>query len=201
MAATLPSSFSADPIEQFRRWFTDAGACPAIRHANAACLSTIDLDGFPDGRMVLLKSFDARGFVFFTNLNSAKGRSLKAVPRAALTFYWEPLKRQARIQGTAEPITDDEADAYWKTRPRLSQIGAWASDQSATLDRLGTFVQRLKETAKQFGTAPIVRPPYWTGLRIIPKKIEFWRERRGRLHERFVYKKQDETWVVSRLFP
>ena len=200
--SALPVNFSSDPIEQFNHWFEDAKACPAVRQANAACLSTLDVDGYPDGRMVLLKQHDARGFVFFTNLESVKGRSLSAVPRASLTFYWEPLNRQIRIQGNVERVCDDEADAYWSTRPRLSQLGAWASQQSAPLDRLRTFIQRLRAAEQRFGKEKVSRPPYWTGLRIVPHKIEFWRSRRGRLHERFIYRKQKKfTWIPGRLYP
>jgi len=190
-----------NPITQFAAWFEDAKACKAILQANAMCLSTIGLDGFPDGRMVLLKRFDAQGFVFYTNLNSVKGRSLAAIPRSALTFHWDPLKRQVRIQGTTEPVTPQEADAYWVTRPRLAQIGAWASLQSEPLDRNRTFIKRLAEYAAKFGIAPIPRPPCWTGLRVKPHKIEFWRQRRGRLHERILYLRGAKEWQVMRLYP
>ena len=197
----LPKNFSENPLDQFNRWFDDAKNCPAILQANAMCLSTVNSDGFPDGRMVLLKGFDARGFVFFTNLNSVKGKSLAKTPRAALTFHWDPLARQVRLQGATEPVTDAEADAYWVTRPRISQIGAWASLQSEVLDRNRTFIKRLSEYAVKFGTAKVPRPPNWTGIRLVPHKIEFWRARRGRLHERFLYALKGAQWTAARLYP
>src|SRR5579864_9474514 len=135
----------ADPIAQFSAWFEEAKRSRAVEQANAMCLSTIDTDGFPDGRMVLLKQFDERGFVFYTNLRSVKGKALAARPKAALTFYWEPLKRQVRVQGTTALVSNEEADAYWATRPRLAQIGAWASLQSEPLDRNRTLIKRLGE--------------------------------------------------------
>ena len=190
-----------DPIAQFAAWYQEAQGCKAIEQADAMCLSTIDPEGFPDGRMVLLKAVDERGFVFYTNLQSIKGRSLAAIPRAALTFHWDPLKRQVRVQGDVEPVSDAEADAYWKTRPRLSQIGAWASRQSEPLDRNRTFIKRLSEFALKFGAAPVPRPPHWTGLRVQPLKIEFWHARRGRLHERFLYRRRGGAWVAERLYP
>lgn len=201
MIDSLPKNFSPDPIEQFGRWFNEAKACPAILQANAMCLSTIDLNGYPDGRMVLLKGFDARGFVFYTNFGSVKGQSISKVPRSALTFHWDPLKRQVRVQGDTHRVSDAEADAYWASRPRLSQIGGWASLQSQTLDRNRTFIKRLGEMALKFGTGLVPRPPHWSGLRVIPKKIEFWRERRGRLHERFLYERATSGWAVRRLYP
>ncbi|MFA5975272.1 MAG: pyridoxamine 5'-phosphate oxidase [Elusimicrobiota bacterium] len=196
-----------DPIAQFAAWFEEANRCQAIEQANAACLSTLDRDGFPDGRMVLLKQFDARGFVFYTNLNSVKGKALAAHPKAALTFHWDPLKRQVRIQGTTSLVSPQEADAYWVTRPRLAKIGAWASLQSERLDHNRTFIKRLAEAALKFGTGAVPRPPHWTGIRVIPSKIEFWRSRRGRLHERFLYTKQvlvprpEDQWQIQRLYP
>lgn len=190
-----------DPIAQFAAWFEEARRCPSIEQPDAVCLSTVDPQGFPDGRMMLLKHFDPRGFVFYTNLNSVKGKSLAAVPKAALTFHWDPLKRQVRVQGTTRRISDAEADAYWATRPRLSQIGAWASLQSEPLERNRAFIKRLGECALRFGTGPIPRPPHWTGIRVQPFKIEFWRARRGRLHERFSYLKTGDTWRVTRLYP
>lgn len=191
----------ADPIAQFSAWFAEAKACKDIEQANAMCVSTIGLDGYPDARMVLLKGHDQRGFVFYTNLQSVKGRSLAKIPRAALTFHWDPLKRQIRIQGDTEIVTDAEADAYWKTRPRISQIGAWASEQSQPLPSNWEFIKRLSSYAKKFGTAPIPRPSHWSGVRVKPIRIEFWRQRRGRLHERFIYLPEGEKWVTSRRYP
>jgi len=197
----LPRNFSSNPFEQFERWFAEAEACPAVLQANAMCLSTVTPEGYPDGRMVLLKGRDTRGFVFYTNLESTKGQSLAAVARAALTFHWDPLKRQIRIQGDSQKVTEEEADAYWKTRPRLSQIGGWASDQSRPLANHRTFIERLSQVAKKFENVDVPRPAHWTGLRVIPKRIEFWRERRGRLHERIVYVRDAKAWSTLRLYP
>lgn len=190
-----------EPVKQFSKWYDDAKACSAIEQANAMCLSTLDLKGYPDGRMVLLKGFDERGFVFFTNLTSVKGKSMAKLARAALTFHWDPLKRQVRIQGDIERVSDQEADAYWVTRPRISQLGAWASLQSQPMDNQQTFIQRIEEVKKRFAKKPVPRPPHWTGLRLEPQRIEFWRERRGRLHERFEYRKSGKQWRTARLYP
>jgi pyridoxamine 5'-phosphate oxidase len=191
-----------DPVEQFARWFDAAKRCQAIEDATAMCLSTVDLAGFPDGRMVLLKEFDARGFVFYTNLQSVKGRSLKKTPRAALTFYWEPLKRQVRIQGKTEKVSDEEADVYWRTRPRLSQLGAWASKQSEPLTSRAVLVKEVAKLALKFGIGTIPRPPYWTGVRVIPRKMEFWEAGLNRLHDRLQYVRSDKGgWTPRRVYP
>lgn len=165
------------------------------------CVSTIDPQGYPDGRMVLLKEFDERGFVFYTNLNSIKGKSLKKLLRAALAFYWEPLKKQVRIQGKAEIVSDKEADAYWKTRPRLSQLGAWASKQSEPLSSRARLVAEVARLAAKYKFSPIPRPPFWTGVRVVPRKIEFWQGRANRLHDRFLYTKRGDRWRMHRLYP
>ena len=191
-----------NPIQQFENWFREAKRAKAIEDATAACLSTIDPAGFPDGRMVLLKGLDARGFVFYTNLQSVKGESLKKRPRAALTFHWAPLKKQVRIQGHTAWATDAEADAYWKTRPRLTQIGAWASKQSKPLPSRAHLLKDAAKYALQFGLSPVPRPPFWTGVRIIPQKIEFWQGRANRLHDRLLYSKDKRgAWNVLRLYP
>ena len=190
-----------NPILQFKQWYESAQQNKAIEDATAMCVSTLGTDGFPDGRMVLLKEFDERGFVFYTNLNSAKGRALKKTPKAAITFHWPPLMQQIRIQGKIEYVTDTEADDYWRTRPRLSQLGAWASKQS---ERLSTRLILMKDVAKlamKYGTAPVPRPPYWTGVRVIPQKMEFWQGQPNRLHDRFLYTKKGDTWQVVRLYP
>ncbi|HVO33584.1 MAG TPA: pyridoxamine 5'-phosphate oxidase [Elusimicrobiota bacterium] len=197
--STIP--LADDPMVQFGVWYKEAEKCKAIEQANAMCLATIDPDGFPDGRMVLMKGFDARGFVFYTNLKSLKGRSLAQLPKAALIFHWDPLKTQIRIQGATDIVPDAEADAYWKTRPRISQIGAWASLQSEPLDSNRTFIKRLSEYALKFGVSAVPRPPHWSGYRLKPVKIEFWRARRGRLHERILYTRQGPSWNVARLYP
>ena len=190
-----------DPIERFRLWFRAARRCRTIEDATAACLSTMDPAGLPNGRMVLLKDFDARGFVFYTNLHSLKGKSLQKTPRAALTFYWAPLKKQVRIQGRTEIVSDAEADAYWATRPRLAQLGAWASKQSDILSSRAILLKDVARLALKYGRRPIPRPSYWTGVRVIPRKMEFWQGRANRLHDRILYDKTSRGWVVIRLYP
>ena len=170
--------------------------------ATAFCLSTLDLNGFPEGRMVLLKEFDAQGFVFYTNLHSAKGRSLAGHPRAAMTFHWPPLERQVRVQGNTELVSDAEADAYFHSRPRLSQLGAWASQQSRPLKSRFSLMREVVGFALKYPTGTIPRPPQWTGIRIKPLNIEFWQAGKNRLHDRFLYEKQSGgSWAITRLYP
>jgi len=170
--------------------------------ATAFCLSTLDLNGFPEGRMVLLKEFDARGFAFYTNLHSPKGRSIAGHPRAAMTFYWQPLERQVRVQGNTELVSDAEADAYFHSRPRLSQLGAWASQQSQPLKSRFTLMREVVSFALKYPTGTIPRPPQWTGIRIKPLNMEFWQAGANRLHDRFQYQKQSGgSWSVTRLYP
>jgi pyridoxamine 5'-phosphate oxidase len=195
-------SVQKDPFVQFADWFRQASRSKSIEDATAFCLSTIDPNGAPNGRMVLLKGYDARGFVFYTNLRSMKGESLRKIPQAALTFHWAPLKKQVRIQGSTQIVSDREADAYWKTRPRLTQLGAWASKQSEVLSNRAILLKAVAKLAIQFGTGPVPRPPFWTGVRIIPRKIEFWQGRASRLHDRFLYtKKRHGVWALARLYP
>ena len=196
------SDLSPDPIEQFGRWFADAEAEPRIVFAEAVCLSTLGPGKTPEGRMVLLKHFDERGFVFYTNLESTKARSLARHPRAGMTFYWQPLARQVRIRGVVEPVSADEADAYFATRPRESQLGAWASDQSRDLDSRGMLEDRLRAAQQRFAGGDVPRPPHWSGFRIVPEAIEFWQEGPSRLHDRFAYER-DATgeWTRRRVYP
>ena len=189
------------PLAQFARWFENAKECAAIEDATAMCVATLDVDGYPDGRMVLLKDFDERGFTFYTNLRSVKGRALQKTPKASITFHWPPLKRQVRIQGKIEYVSDAEADAYWVTRPRLSQLGAWASKQSEVLSNRAVLLKDVAKLALKYGTGPIPRPAYWTGVRVIPRKIEFWEGQLNRLHDRFRYTKKGAGWKVDRLYP
>ena len=170
------------------------------------CLSTLDPQGFPDGRMVLLKYVDQKGLVFYTDTRSVKGQSLLALPRASATFYWEPLKRQVRIQGETERVSDLEADAYFKTRPRLSQVGAWVSKQSGTLVSRAALMQAAAAMTIRYVGREIPRPSYWTGFRLRPLKMEFWEERLHRLHQRILYVKcrgrpERDRWEKSRLYP
>jgi len=190
-----------DPIAQFKEWFEAAKRAKTIVDPTAMCVATADGQGRPDARMVLLKGYDERGFVFYTNLHSPKGKQLHDHPYAALTFYWEPLKKQVRIQGKTEIVSDAEADAYWKTRARLSQLGAWASKQSEELSTRAILIKDVAQLAIKLGTGPVPRPPFWTGVRVIPERIEFWKAGMNRLHNRFLYTRKGDAWQVQRLYP
>ena len=191
-----------DPFDLFAHWLKDAEA-KEINDPNGVALATVDPDGLPDVRMVLLKDFDARGFTFYTNTESAKGLELAANPKAALLFHWKSLRRQVRVRGPVEGVSEAEADAYFASRARSSQIGAWASDQSRpTSDRLA-LEKRVAEYALKFGVGRVPRPPHWSGYRVIPQAMEFWRDRPFRLHERLVFSRAapGAPWAPSRLFP
>jgi pyridoxamine 5'-phosphate oxidase len=189
-----------DPIALFARWLDEAGKAEP-NDPNAMTLATVDAEGLPDARMVLLKGVDDAGFTFFTNFESAKGRELAANPRAALVFHWKSLRRQVRVRGDIAPVSDAEADAYHASRARSSQIGAWASDQSRELpDRLA-LERRIAEMGLKFGVGPVPRPLHWSGYRLAPRSIEFWRDRRFRLHERLQFDRQGAGWTVRRLYP
>jgi pyridoxamine 5'-phosphate oxidase len=164
-------------------------------------LATVDAAGMPDVRMVLLKDADARGFVFYSNLGSAKGQDLAVNPKAALLFHWKSLRRQVRVRGPVSPVTPQEADAYWATRARPAQLGAWASEQSRPLPDRMAFEKKIAEYGLKFGLGKVPRPPHWSGWRVAPQQIEFWRDRPFRLHERLVFAKSGEGWTTSRLFP
>jgi len=168
--------------------------------ADAMVLSTVDPDGRPSARYVLLKGFDARGFVFYTNLESRKARALASHPDAALTFYWPP-HTQVRIEGRVEPVTDAEADAYFATRPRGSQIGAWASAQSAALASRAQLDERIQEIEARFAGTVVPRPPFWSGYRVLPSSIEFWTRDASRLHARVLFERAGPEWTRSLLFP
>ncbi|MXW18870.1 MAG: pyridoxamine 5'-phosphate oxidase [Gemmatimonadetes bacterium] len=193
---------SPDPVEQFGRWFAEAEAEPRIVFAEAVCLSTLGPGGTPEGRMVLLKHFDERGFVFYTNLESAKSRSLNAHRRAGMTFYWQPLGRQVRVRGEVETVSAAEADDYFASRPRGSQLGAWASDQSRVLASRAALEARLAAVEARHADGEVPRPPHWSGYRIVPDTIEFWQEGAARLHDRFQYRRgRAREWEVRRLYP
>jgi pyridoxamine 5'-phosphate oxidase len=191
-----------DPFALFADWFEAAKAAEP-NDPNAMTLATADADGAPDARMVLLKGVDERGFVFYTNTESAKGLQLGANPQAALLFHWKSLRRQVRVRGPVERVTDEEADAYFATRARDSQIGAWASDQSRPMQGRFVLERRAAELALKFGMGKVPRPPHWTGFRILPHRLEFWRDRPFRLHDRLVFDRPapDAPWGRSRLFP
>ena len=193
---------SPDPIEQFGRWFEDAAADPRIVFAEAVCLSTLGPGETPEARMVLLKDFDDRGFVFYTNFESGKARSIVAHPRAGMTFYWQPLARQVRIRGAVEEVSPDEADAYFASRARESRIGAWASDQSRELESRAALEARVAALEERYAGREVPRPPHWSGFRIVPEAIEFWQEGQARLHDRFAYERDDAgRWIRRRLYP
>lgn len=191
---------STDPFELFAEWMKEAVA-KEPNDANAMSLATVDASGMPDVRMVLLKDAGPGGFVFYTNLGSAKGRQLAGDPKAALLFHWKSLRRQVRVRGTVTPTTPEEADAYFATRARPAQIGAWASDQSQPLpDRLA-LEKKIAEMGLKFGLGKVPRPPHWSGFRVRPEVIEFWRDRPFRLHERLVFVRAGEGWTTQRLYP
>jgi pyridoxamine 5'-phosphate oxidase len=189
-----------DPIARFLVWFEEAKRRePELPEAMA--LATADPAGAPSVRMVLLKDVDPRGFVFYTNLDSRKGRELTANGRAALLFHWKSLHRQVRIEGPAEPVADAEADAYFASRDRGAQIGAWASEQSRVLTGRLDLEKRVAKFAAQFGLGKVPRPPFWSGFRVVPERIEFWSEGSFRLHDREVYRKDGDGWRIERLYP
>jgi len=192
----------SDPLALFSDWLAEAVA-KEPRDANAMTLATADASGQPDARMVLLKDVSQGGFVFFTNTESRKGRQLEENPRAALVFHWKSLGRQVRAAGSIAPVDDAEADAYFASRARDSRIGAWASDQSRPMEGPLALEARVAKFAAKFGLGEVPRPPHWSGYRLTPTRIEFWRERPFRLHERRAFERAsaDAAWTVSRLYP
>ena len=193
---------AAEPFALFSQWFADAEKSEP-NDPNAMALATVDAEGLPDVRMVLLKGLDRRGFVFYTNTQSAKGEELGANAKAALLFPWKSLRRQVRIRGPVERVTDAEADAYFATRPRGSRIGAWASQQSRPLESRFALEKAVASYTAKFAIGEIPRPAHWTGFRILPVQIEFWHDRPFRLHDRLVFRRagQDENWSRARLYP
>ena len=194
------ADLTQSPLELFQSWFDIAVKHSGLNDPNAISLSTLGEDGYPDSRMVLLKEFNERGFVFYTNAESQKGRALIKYPKAALTIYWDSLKRQVRIKGDVEVVENEVSDSYFSTRPRQSQLGAWASLQSQRLESRETFEKRVAEFSERFPQT-VPRPPHGHGFRIKPIRIEFWQDRRNRLHDRFVYTLNADGWSVSRLYP
>ncbi|MCI0662184.1 MAG: pyridoxamine 5'-phosphate oxidase [Acidobacteria bacterium] len=194
------SSVDADPIIQFDRWF-DEVLSAGQPDPDAMTLSTATADGVVSARVVLLRDFDHRGFVFFTNYQSRKARELAAIPRAALTFFWFSHNRQVRIEGTVEKVSNQESEEYFQTRPRGSQLGAWASPQSDEIADRHTLDESLAEVESRFNNRPVPCPPFWGGYRVKPEKIEFWQGRENRLHDRILYTLHHSEWRISRLAP
>ena len=191
----------SDPVRQFGVWYKNAQEAEHI-HPNAFTLASTSESGQPAARMLLLKDFDDRGFVFYTNIESRKGEELKANPKAAMCFWWDKLERQVRIEGSIEEVSSDEADEYFASRPLGSKLGAWASPQSSVISGREELEQRYAELESKFGQGKIPRPPYWTGFRLIPDSIEFWQGRPNRLHDRIRYRFiTDGKWLMERLAP
>jgi pyridoxamine 5'-phosphate oxidase len=196
MSPTLP----ADPYAIFAEWMAEATASE-VNDPNAMCLATCSPDGRPSARMVLLKGVDPRGFVFYTNLESRKGTELATNPQAALCFHWKSLARSIRVEGQVEPVTQAEADAYYASRSRGSRIGAWASRQSRPLEGRFALEKAVAEYTMKFGISEIPRPAHWSGFRVLPARIEFWRDMPFRLHERRVFTATANAWTTEALFP
>ncbi len=195
------SRYYAEALRTFARVFDQAKRCRTIRDATAMLLATANRVGRPSVRAVLLKGVDARGFVFYTNVESRKGRELVKNPRAALTFLWHPIGYQVHIEGRALPVTDAEADAYWASRPRESQLGAWASMQSRPLTSRRALLARFRRYQQRFRRQLVPRPAVWTGFRVIPDRIEFWTEGTRRLHYRRLYERRGRRWIRRWLYP
>ncbi len=204
MAGLISGDFteSSDPLGLFEAWFAEAKAAEP-NDPEAMALATVDAAGLPDVRVVLLKSADERGFVFYTNEQSAKGAELAANPKAALVLHWKSIRRQVRVRGPVERVSDAEADAYFTTRSRLSQIGAWASDQSRPLDSRAAFEARVAEAERRFAGKEVSRPPHWGGYRVVPVQIEFWMDQPYRLHDRVKFTREGAggAWRKTRLYP
>lgn len=193
-------ALDSDPFRQFELWFQQAKEA-GIEDANACSLATCSSEGLPSVRTVLLKLFDHKGFVFFTNYNSHKAKDIKGNPQAAMLFPWLPLNRQVRIEGTCKKISSVESFKYFTSRPRGSQLGAWCSDQSEVIESRNFLEQKYREAAEKFKSGSVPLPSFWGGYRIEPRSIEFWQGRENRLHDRFVYRSSDAGWTISRLAP
>ena len=191
---------SPDPVAEFDRWFTQAQEAKVLE-PNAMALATATRDGTPSVRMVLLKGYDERGFVFFTDYRSRKGAELEGNPRAALAFYWGELERQVRITGTVELTSAQESEEYFRTRPRGSRLGAWVSHQSRVIPSRDLLESRLREVEERFPTDDVPLPPHWGGYRLRPEELEFWQGREDRLHDRIRYMRDGGGWKVERLSP
>ena len=194
------ANVSRDPIIEFARWFEEAVKAE-VQEPNAMTLASVSPDGAPSARIVLLKGFDERGFIFFTDYRSQKGTELQQNPRAALVFYWPELERQVRITGTTAPIDREESEAYFRTRPRGSRISAWVSHQSQVIASRKLLEDRVPELESMYPADDIPLPPYWGGFRVLPATVEFWQGRISRLHDRIRYTRTGERWRIERLSP
>lgn len=200
MAGLEEADLADDPVAQFQQWFAEVEAA-GYWEPNAMVLSTVAADGSPSARNVLLKRVDERGFVLFTNYTSDKASEMEATHRAALTFSWTELRRQVRVVGDAQRLTDEESDRYWTTRPRGSQLGAWSSDQSAVVADRATLERAFAEQQERWASREVERPDHWGGYRVRPDTVEFWQGRPDRLHDRFRYRREQDGWVVERRAP
>jgi pyridoxamine 5'-phosphate oxidase len=200
MSEVVKAQLGDDPIALFKNWFQEA-LDAGVKEPTAMTLATVEENGQPDARMVLLKGADERGFVFYTNLGSPKAKALQHDPRVALCFYWDKIDKQVRVRGRAERVSDDEADAYFATRPRLSQIGAWASKQSRPMRGYFELEAKVAKTIVRFGVSEVPRPPFWSGFRVIHEQIEFWKQKPFRRHERILYTRATDGWKKQWLYP
>ena len=200
MAGLEEADLADDPVAQFQQWFAEVEAA-GYWEPNAMVLSTVTADGSPSARNVLLKRVDERGFVLFTNYTSDKASEMEATHRAALTFSWTELRRQVRVVGDAQRLTDEESDRYWTTRPRGSQLGAWSSDQSAVVADRATLERAFAEQQERWASREVERPDHWGGYRVRPDTVEFWQGRPDRLHDRLRYRRGQDGWVVERRAP
>jgi pyridoxamine 5'-phosphate oxidase len=200
LKALVEAHANPDPFVQFQQWF-DAAVKAELPEPNAMTLATIDAAGFPAARIVLLKDFDPRGFVLFTNYNSHKGQELSQTPKAALVFLWAELERQVRIQGTVEKISPEESDSYFYSRPHNSRLGAWASNQSEVIPNREVLDHQLEALKAEYEGKEVPRPPHWGGFRVKPQTIEFWQGRTSRLHDRLRYRLTEGVWAIDRLSP
>lgn len=194
------SDLHPDPVEQFRCWFDDVLAA-GLHEPNVVTVATATSDGRPSARVVLMKGFDARGFVFHTNYEGRKGRELEANPNCSLLFYWGELERQVRIEGRATRVPDEESDAYFASRPRGSQLGAWVSEQSRPVESRAALEVRLRLLVEEYEGREVPRPPFWGGYRLEPETFEFWQGRENRLHDRLLYRSSAGGWSIERLQP
>lgn len=200
MVASNSSNLDTGPIAEFKSWLQKAKES-GLREPTAMSVATVDGEGKPHVRMLLLKHVDEHGFVFYTNLNSPKVRDLLGNPNVALCFYWMPLGKQVRVEGTIKPVSAAEADAYFATRPRLSQLGAWASSQSQPMNHTWDLEWRVAIETAKFGAGKIPRPPFWSGFRLLPSSIEFWKEKPFRRHERILHTRKGGEWTEQQLYP